>query len=142
MGTTYVYLTTSVDDTVNLTMARLGPSELNAKLTRSSVASHVSKEEIEQIPRTDNDGGAMYVMDTQLLVGSDYIASLQVLLRGHGNGSMIWWRWRTVQDVGYWLTDHKSHNVRVNARGRTYEFRVTGHGTFGYDDIYLELLNL
>jgi hypothetical protein len=138
MGTTYVYCTTKVDSDVTLALTKLGPSMLDATLDASSVGKAVSGKQIMSVPRAiDNQ---MYVLDTSLTIDGIYIASLQLMLRGHGVGSMIWWRWRkAAEEVGYWLTDHVSHGTKIAARGRTYSFTVTGKGTFGYDDVHISL---
>jgi hypothetical protein len=140
---TYIYVTTQVDEEVGVGLSELGPSDLDeVKLLLSSVPSRQDDAKVAWISRTDNTGGSMYILDLNFKIFNYYIASLQILLRGHGTGSMIWWRWRAArEDVGYWITDHKSHSVRVDARGGTYEFRVTGKGTIGYDDILVELIN-
>ncbi len=86
----------------------LGPKDLNsAQLKTSNVGKSVRKEEVMSVPRTI-DGG-MYILDTSLSIGSTYIASLELMLRGHGLGSMIWWRWRiAAEDVGYWITEPRT----------------------------------
>lgn len=139
MGTTYVYLTTKVDDTVQLAMTFLGPKDLQGtKLTRTSLGKSEKKKEVMSVPRIISIG--MYILDTSLSIGGDYVASLELMLRGHSPGSMIWWRWRVAtENVGYWITDHKSHRVDINARGRVYHFTVTGKGAIGYDDVEIEL---
>lgn len=106
-------------------MASLGPSVKEAK--------------VAEVDRLIDAG--IYSLDLGLSIDGTFIASLGILLRGHGPGSMIWWRWRAAQaDVGYWLTDHKSHEVIVQARDRIYRFQVTGQGSVGYDDISIALL--
>ncbi len=139
MGTTYVYFTTRVDDTVSLALTMLRPKDLGGGILNASSVGKDEKEKlIMSVPRSLDMG--MYILDTSLTIGSSYIASLEIMLRGHGWGSMIWWRWRKASpDVGYWYTDHNPHDTWINARGYNYHFVVTGHGTFGYDDVYLDL---
>jgi hypothetical protein len=135
MPTTYVYATTDVDQGVDLQLRLLGPANLSsAKLLTQSLGAHDAKKRIADIPRWI-DGG-VYVLDVPFTIAGTYVASLQLMLNGHGLGSMIWWRWRAAQaDVGTWLTDHKSHAVTVDARGNRYQLQVTGASSAGYDDV-------
>jgi len=140
---TYVYLTTNVDDAVELSLVRIGPRELSsAQLTANRVGKKESQRQIATISRAIDSG--LYTVDFAHSIGGTYIASLQVLLRGRGLGSMIWWRWRiAARDIGTWLTDHNSHSTPVvPVRGKRYELRLTGAGTVGYDDVYVDLLTV
>jgi len=142
VSTTYVYCTTNVDDAVNLSMANLGPFPLGAVLSTPSVPAVTSNQEIIAVPRNLSMFN-LYFLDTALSIDGDYIASLQILLHGHTPGSMIWWRWRKAAEaIGYWITDHTSHNTTIAARGHTYTFSVTGQSSSGYDDIGITLTKL
>jgi hypothetical protein len=143
VATTYVYASTSIDVPVKLSLAQLGPVNLSAKLDRSDLpAKSGSTLRIAEIPRIVD--GNLYNLDLPFLLvrptGTDYLASLQVLVRGHGLGSMIWWRWRTAAAMnGEWVTDHDPHDVICPQAQTRYAFTVQGVGTVGYDDINVTL---
>ncbi len=143
MATTYVYASTSVDVPVNLRLDQLGPSDIGARLDQNQLpARSSSTQRIAEIPRMVDSH--LYTLNVPLSLaratGPAYLVSLQVLIRGHGLGSMIWWRWRTrAAAVGSWVTDHDPHSVVCFDGQQRYEFVVQGVGTFGYDDISISL---
>lgn len=140
MPTTYVYCTSNVDDEVALSLTDLGPNKTGATLLTTGIPAVASNVSIAEIPRNLNMMH-LYFLDISLFIDGSYITSLQVLLHGHTPGSMIWWRWRKAdQAVGYWLTDHTSHDTTITARGNTYQFYVTGQKSSGYDDIGIKLI--
>jgi hypothetical protein len=143
MPTTYVYATTAVDVPVGLSsMSKDGPADISATLERNSLPAHSGGSlRIASIPRWIDDLSTLDVPFTlQRASGGVYLASLQVLLRGHGTGSGIWWRWRTTSAWnGTWTTDHDPHAVVVCDSGRRYAFTVRGVKTTGYDDVLVSL---
>jgi hypothetical protein len=142
MATTYVYATTSTDVPVNLALQKLGPVDLNAKLDQTQLPASASKVRILEIPRLLDP--YLYDLDIPLALArpndAEYLVSLQILLRGHGPGSMIWWRWRrAAAEVGEWVTDHDPHTVNCADPTNRYAFTIQGVGTIGYDDIDITL---
>jgi hypothetical protein len=144
VATTYVYASTSIDVPVKLSLAQLGPHDLNsAKLDRSDLpAKSGSTLQIAEIPRVLDS--FLYSLDLPFALvrpsGPEYLASLQVLIHGHDFGSMIWWRWRTAAAMnGDWVTDHDRHDVICPQTQTRYTFAVQGVGTVGYDDINVTL---
>ena len=143
MATTYVRASTTVTDEVAVTSESLGPGRFTGKLERPRLPPMSKDVQFLSIDRILD--GTLYCINVPFSLApaaapAVYVASLQVLLRGHGLGSMIWWRWRAAQaGVGYWFTDHQPHEVLVAAGGVRYRFRVTGVGTVGYDDIKVDL---
>ncbi len=139
MPTTYVRCTTGVDAPVDLALTTLGPNVMGAKLSTSSLPATTSKTEIMSIFRMIDSG--LYILDISMSIGGTYIASAQIMMRGHSPGSMIWWRWRTATvEVGQWFTDRTSHQTTVTARGKTYTLTLTGEAHIGYDDLNLSLV--
>lgn len=139
MGTTYVYATTRVHDKVQISLADTGPAGTGAKLIRSSIGPQESNAQIASIPRSQSSL-ELHTLDIAFTTDGWYVGSLAVLLRGHGLGSMIWWRWRADQLVaGAWISDYQSHGTTVTHGGVNYSFRVTGKSTIGYDDIAVEI---
>lgn len=146
MSTTYVYATTSLPAEAAVGLEMLGPDDLRgAKLERTRLpAKSTSLVRLVDVPRTLSEGlyclNVMFAL-VQTTPPNLYIASLQMLLRGHGLGSMIWWRWRTTHAaVGSWVTDHDPHEVVVPLTGgMRYRLRIKGVKTIGYDDVHVEL---
>jgi hypothetical protein len=139
VGTTYVYVSTSVQSDVALSLEDTGPDGTGAKLNKSSVGPRDSNVKVATIPRSQSSG-VTHSLEIAFRIGGGYLASLAVLMRGHDFGSMIWWRWRTTQLVaGAWVTDYQSHGTTVSLDGVSYTFRVTGKSTSGYDDIAVEI---
>jgi hypothetical protein len=139
MATTYVYASTSIDVPVKLSLQELGPMNCGAKLDRADLpAKSGSTLLIAEVPR--NLDSQIFSLDLPFSLarseGTAYLASLQILIRGHGVGSMIWWRWKTAAALtSDWVTDHEPHElIRVQALSR-YAFTIQGVGTVGYDDI-------
>lgn len=139
MASTYVRCSTSVDAPVDLVLNTLGPNVMGAKLSTSSLPATAANAQIMSIFRMIDAG--LYILDISLSIGGSYIASVQIMMRGHSPGSMIWWRWRTATvAVGYWFTDRNSHQTTVTARGKTYTLTLTGEAHIGYDDLNLSLV--
>jgi hypothetical protein len=140
LGTTYVRATTSLSDPVAVSLELLGPSNLTtAKLERSRLEPKGQKVQLAAIPRTIDEG--IYCLEIPFAQApatppAVYVASLQIMLRGHGLGSMIWWRWRTTQAaIGSWKTDEGTYDAIVCLGTSRYRFSVKGAKTTGYDDI-------
>jgi hypothetical protein len=139
VGDSYVYVTTAVQDPVGIGANSVGPTPLSVSVLQRTVGSHASGVKAIDIPRSQAAG--YYVLDVPLTITDVYVASLQVMLRGHGIGSMIWWRWRTAdQRIGDWFTDYDPHSVRFSRGYVDYTFVVTGQAyPFGYDDVAISL---
>lgn len=130
---------------MTVTSHSLGPGLFAGKLERTGLPSDGEGVQILSVDRILD--GSLYSINVPFMLARSpavYVASLQILLRGHGFGSMIWWRWRAAQaEVGHWYTDHEPHEVIVAIpNDAQYRFRVTGVGTSGYDDINVELARL
>ncbi len=141
MATTYVYCTTQVDAPVNLALTQLGPNHPGSlvSLSTSSVAATAKDTQIMSMFRMIDQG--IYILDTSLTIAGTYIASLQIMLRGHSFGSMIWWRCRTgTADIGQWYTDPTGHSTTIAARGKNYTLTLTGLPRVGYNDLGLTLV--
>jgi hypothetical protein len=144
VATTYVYAAVEVDDPVGLGLVQLGPHNISARQDRDRLPPRSGERvQIAQIPRVVDENLYTLTLPFSLMrsLGASYVASLEVLIRGHGFGSMIWWRWRTAAAaVGRWVTDHDPHSVVCVNDQRRYRFTIQGGGSGPrYDDIYVAL---
>ena len=138
MATTYVYLDSDVSHDISIDLKHLGPRVGNANLTTQVISPRQQSIEIMTIPRFIAIG--VYNLDVAFSLPEGYVASLQVLMKGHAPGSMIWWRWRTATaQIGAWVTDHNPHATTVTLGGTPYTFTIQGQATRGYDDILVKL---
>lgn len=142
VATTYVYGRTSLPTGVGVSLQMLGPQNLSGAKLEVLRLSPNNRVLLLSVPRALSEG--LYCLNVPFALvppPSTYIASLQILLRGHGVSSMIWWRWRTAQAaIGSWVTDSDTHEVVVSTLGPTrYRLRIKGVKTVGYDNINVDI---
>ncbi|QCO00551.1 hypothetical protein D3093_35505 (plasmid) [Azospirillum argentinense] len=135
--TSFVYISTNVAQPVDLQLVNCGPDAFSVGLLTTKLNPQVSKAKVMSIERNT---GSYVMFDVAFLISGTYVASYGALLRGHGIGSSIWWRWRTADAVLDWVTDHTLHRTRVLIGTSAFDFSIRGDTSLlGHDDLLVEL---
>jgi hypothetical protein len=138
-GQTGVFVSTAVPANVALVVQSLGPMTMLPQVLTPCLNATAENVKALSIPRWLTSG--YYLNDVAFRVGGEYVASLQVLLRGRGLDSAIWWRWRLAEwEIGSWATDYTARIGETVLAGWKYAFAVTGlKVNLEYDDIAVSL---
>ncbi|MBU1311332.1 MAG: sphingomyelin phosphodiesterase [Gammaproteobacteria bacterium] len=141
----YVFITNSTPETVQINVAQTGSSRLTAGSQWQQEATEIAPYATARVLAFNRNvgvkNGKTYQFDTQITAGGSTIVARQQMT-GNWVGSSIKHSITTTANQAPWFTDRNIHRYQAPYQNRLSTQAVAAQYTGGYDDFYYTISNL